>query len=157
MAAIARDRSGWLTRWNAGVTRPADPDAHIRAALAHATDNGGGQVVLWVERVDALLDAAAQAAGMTPWRKLLQLRCALPVRTSAIHTRPFTQADTAAFLRVNNSAFSWHPEQGGWDENDLSSHFTEPWFNADGFRIYEAGGQVQHSPPLLSFVLHQSH
>jgi mycothiol synthase len=117
----------------------------MRAALAEAASNGGGQVVLWVERVDALLDAAARAAGLTPWRNLLQLRRSLPARPSALRTRPFTQHDTDALLRVNNRAFSWHPEQGGWTQDDLSQRFAEPWFHADGLRIYEASGQVK--PP----------
>ena len=145
MSLIARDRCGWITRWNAGTGRPADPDAHIRAALAEAAAIGGGQVVLWVEHVDASLDSTARAAGLEHWRTLLQMRCALPARSSVLHTRPFTTADEDAFISLNNRAFSWHPEQGGWNLSHLALHYNEPWFHADGFRVYETGGQVTQS------------
>ena len=35
-------------------------------------------------------------------------------------------------LRVNNAAFSWHPEQGGWTEDDLAGRLAAPWFEPDG-------------------------
>jgi mycothiol synthase len=145
MLLLARDRSGWVTRWNAGPDRPCDPAAHIRAALAEAAAGGGGQVVLWVERVDASLDSAARAAGMQHWRTLLQMRRALPATPSALHTRAFTEADADAFIALNNRAFSWHPEQGGWTPQHLALHYTEPWFCADGFRVHERDGQVDHT------------
>ena len=145
MSLLARDRCGWVTRWNAGPDRPSDPAAHIRAALAEAAAGGGGQVVLWVERADASLDSVAIAAGMQHWRTLLQMRRALPAKSSTLHTRAFTEADADAFIALNNRAFSWHPEQGGWTPHHLALHYTEPWFCADGFRVYETGGQVTQS------------
>ncbi len=142
MSIIVRDRSGWVTRWNSGISRPANVDSHILAALSEASSNGGGQVVLWVERVDASLDACARAAGFTPWRKLLQMRRSLPTRASKMITRSFKASDTSAVLHVNNRAFSWHPEQGGWTLDDVAQRVAEPWFDADGLRIYETSGQV---------------
>lgn len=161
MSIIARDRSGWVTRWNSGTRRPANVNSHIVAALSVASSNGGGQVVLWVERVDASLDAHARAAGFTPWRKLLQMRCSLPTRASKIITRSFNASDVAAVLHVNNRAFSWHPEQGGWTLDDVAQRVDEPWFDADGLRIHEASGQVCaaalaqsfHTSQLTTFAL----
>lgn len=35
------------------------------------------------------------------------------------------------WLRVNNEAFSWHPEQGGWDAERLRRAQDTEWFRAD--------------------------
>ncbi|MFY8064511.1 MAG: hypothetical protein ACOVN2_12485 [Usitatibacteraceae bacterium] len=100
-------------------------------------------MVLWIERVDSLLDTAAKDAGLTHWRTLLQMRRALPAAACSLRTRAFTPDDAAALVRVNNLAFAWHPEQGGWTQGTLESHYTEDWFDADGLRVYEDGGRVR--------------
>jgi mycothiol synthase len=41
-------------------------------------------------------------------------------------------ADDAELLRVNNAAFVWHPEQGGWTPADLDERRGESWFDPDG-------------------------
>ncbi|WP_101906448.1 mycothiol synthase, partial [Mycolicibacterium setense] len=61
-----------------------------------------------------------------------------PVRT-AEGVRIATYAgprDDAELLRVNNAAFSWHPEQGGWTEHDIAERRGEPWFDPEG--LFEA-------------------
>lgn len=44
-----------------------------------------------------------------------------------------------AWLEVNNDAFSWHPEQGGWSIEDLHDAMDAPWFDPDGVRLLWAG------------------
>ena len=40
--------------------------------------------------------------------------------------------DHAELVRVNNAAFSWHPEQGGWNDSDVAERVAAPWFEPDG-------------------------
>ncbi|HEV8297922.1 MAG TPA: mycothiol synthase [Acidimicrobiales bacterium] len=141
-AEVETHRRGFSTRWAAGPCRPADPAMHAADAVAQAEAMGGGELTLWVERVDDTLDAAAHAAGFHPWRDLLQLRCPLPAAPSDLPVRAFTEDDAEAFLAVNNRAFAWHPEQGGMTLDDLRSSMAEPWFDPAGFLLHERDGRL---------------
>jgi mycothiol synthase len=57
------------------------------------------------------------------------------------------QADDAELLRVNNAAFEWHPEQGGWTEADIAERRAEPWFDPAGLFM----AVDHHSDKLLGF------
>jgi mycothiol synthase len=94
----------------------------------------------------------------------LQLRLALPLpadveRQSDLVLRPFVPVeDEDAWLDVNNRAFHWHPEQGGWDVATLKEREAEPWFDPAGFLLHERDGRLagfcwtkvhaDHAPPL---------
>lgn len=94
-----------------------------------------GRVQLWIREVDAEADALATSLGFQRYRDLWQLRCVLPNRSSGLSTRGFTNADLDDFVRVNNRAFDWHPEQGGLTGEGARETMTEPWFDPDGFRL----------------------
>ena len=113
---------------------------------------------LWIREAADGDDAAALRHGFEPFRDLWQLRCPLPADPSGIETRAFTPADLDEFVSVNNRAFHWHPEQGGLTVAGMRGRMTEPWFDADGFRLHHRDGRLagfcwtkihaEHSPPL---------
>lgn len=94
------------------------------------------------------LDAAdrdeAESLGFHPSRVLLQMHIPLPVdATSDLTTRPFrVGSDEAAWLEVNNAAFHWHGEQGGWDLATLLQRENEEWFDATGFLLHERDSRL---------------
>lgn len=107
--------------------------------------------VRWRSPWTASTDSEQAALGRTRVRLLHQMRRPLPLEptlvdaTRPIRTRPFTDGDADAFLRVNNRAFAWHPDQGGWTETQLAAAMEEPWFDAAGFLLLdsdEADGEL---------------
>lgn len=63
----------------------------------------------------------------------------------------------AAWLAVNNEAFDWHPEQGGWDQARLDQARRALWYDPDGVLLLwgSEGDQKNRAadslPPLLGF------
>ena len=79
------------------------------------------------------------APGSTAQRELWRMRRDLdvplpdPQVPDGVRIRSFEAgADEAELLRVNNAAFAWHPEQGGWTLDDVTEREAEPWFDSDG-------------------------
>lgn len=133
-------------RWTIDV--PVDRSTiDLAAALEAATERietaGGGLVHLWVHDIDDDADALATGAGFSAHRDLWQLRCALPAEPSPLTTRAFTPSDAEALVGVNNRAFSWHPEQNGMTPKSLAATMAEPWYNPEGFRLYEVDGELK--------------
>jgi mycothiol synthase len=108
----------------------------------------GGDPVTWWSH-DATSDPSLAAAlGLQPHRALLQMRRSLPL-DDAIRTGPEVAVrgfevgrDEAAWLEVNNAAFAWHGEQGGWDLAVLQQREREPWFDPAGFLLHHREGRL---------------
>jgi mycothiol synthase len=139
----------------------ATADDLVRAALGVVADEGGGHVHLWKSKPSAHDDAVAAGNGLARGRDLYQMRRPLPVHGEpwTLITRPFVVGrDEDAWLAVNNRAFHWHPEQGGWTLDVLREREQQPWFDPSGFLLHERDGRLagfcwtkvhdEHDPPL---------
>ncbi len=118
--------------------------ALIREALART----GGRSRFWAHGTLAAAAATAAALELTPVRRLLQMRRSLGNMEGAgnpdgVRIRTYAgPGDDAELLRVNNAAFSWHPEQGGWNDAQIAERRGEPWFDPDGlFLAFDHTGE----------------
>jgi mycothiol synthase len=113
-------------------------------ALDVVRAEGGGHVHWWVSEPTPVHTAIAEALGLRPGRRLHQMRRPLPIsEPSRVDTRPFrVGVDEDEWLLVNNRAFHWHPEQGGWDLETLKAREKEPWFDPKGFLLHERDGRL---------------
>ena len=131
--------------WIVDIASAVDDENYpvlLRAELDRIASTGGGAVQLWIHEVTDAADELARSLGAVAYRDLWQVRCQLPVERSSLETRAFTVDDAEALIGVNNRAFAWHPEQGGMTRASLDALMAEPWFNADGFRLFERDGEL---------------
>jgi len=116
----------------------------LGAAVDLIADEGGGHVHWWVYEPTEAHTRIADLVGLAPGRDLWQMRVPLPLAESTdLTTRPFVVGqDEEAWLEVNNAAFHWHPEQGGWTLEDVRQREEEPWFDPEGFLLHERDGRL---------------
>ena len=125
-----------------------------RAALAKT---GAGNR-FWAHGTLGPARATASALGLAAVRELMQMRRSLRDLPDTVPPAPGVKirtyagaADDAELLRVNNAAFAYHPEQGGWTDVDLAERRGEPWFDPAGlFLAFEDAGGDQRGT-LLGF------
>ena len=137
-----------------GYRRRGVGAALARAALAK-TD---GRNRFWAHGTLDPARATASALGLVAVRELVQMRRSLrdtpesvpPVRGVQIRTYA-GGADDAELLRVNNAAFAYHPEQGGWTEADLAERRNEPWFDPEGLFLAFGAPDSPEAGRLLGF------
>jgi mycothiol synthase len=121
------------------VVHPQSRRRGIGSAMARAAlVEGGDGTRIWAHGDLAAARATAKAVGLKAARELLQMRRTLtdlpPVTIPAgVRIDTYRGADDdAELLRVNNAAFAWHPEQGGWTNDDIAERRAEAWFDPEG-------------------------
>lgn len=125
-----------------------------RAALART---GAGNR-FWAHGTLEPARATAAALGLTPVRELMQMRRSLRNLPDMVPTVPGVEirtyagpSDDAELLRVNNAAFAYHPEQGGWTEVELAERRDEPWFDPAGLFLAVGDPGSDQAGTLLGF------
>jgi mycothiol synthase len=125
------------------VVAPAARGRGIGSALLAALLELSPRLDVWAHGDLPAAAALAERYGLSRNRVLLQMRRtpeagALPELTvpDGVTIRPFTVGeDEDEFLRVNNAAFDWHPEQGGWSSAQVEEREGEAWFDPAGFLL----------------------
>jgi mycothiol synthase len=120
-----------------------DPQARRRGIggrmVCAALSKTAGRGRFWAHGTLQPAQATAAALGLVAVRELMQMRRSLngvtePLVPDGVCIRTYAgSGDDAEVLRVNNAAFAWHPEQGGWTMADLAGRRDEPWFDPTGF------------------------
>lgn len=121
------------------VVHPRARRRGIGSAMARTgMVEGGDGTRIWAHGNLEPARATAAALRLEVVRELLQMRRPLTGLPSVevpdgIRIRTYAgPGDDAELLRVNNAAFAWHPEQGGWTAAQIAERRREPWFDAEG-------------------------
>ncbi|MCP3799139.1 mycothiol synthase [Allokutzneria sp. A3M-2-11 16] len=164
---VAVERDGGPVIGYAFLDRAVDNDGNTVAELAVHPEHrrrGTGSALLdgvlakvpdraklriWAHGETPAARHLAEKFGLRRARELRRMRRSLaePLPTRAtpegVVLRTFRPGeDEAAMVAVNNRAFSWHPEQGGWTEADVRTREAKKWFDANGFFLAERDGEV---------------
>lgn len=118
------------------------PDRHRLRLWAHGEESGAAEL--------------ARGMGFEQMRTLWQMRRSLLAALPRVEPPPGVRIrtfrpgeDDEAWVALNNRAFAWHPEQGGWTVEDLHRRMAEPWFDPDGFFLAEREPAEPGAPPRL--------
>jgi mycothiol synthase len=150
LAGYAHLESGDRPEVELAVVPEARTSGADRLLLDEVRRAAGGPIQLWAHGERSGVLDLARAAGLEPDRVLVQLRRPLdspsldePQWPDGVTVRTFVPGqDEAAWLEVNNSAFTDHPDQSGWTVEDVTDREAEDWFDPAGFFLAESDGEV---------------
>lgn len=138
-----RDGRWWLQP--PGPDLPPDVGADdLRRLVERVAPREDGVPAFWIEHATPEHDALVAEIGWHPDRRVVQMRGTTELdEHPGVPVRTFDpRSDAAGLLRVNNEAFWWHPDQGGWSPRELARRMDEPWFDPEDLLVYEEGGEV---------------
>ncbi|MET3862424.1 mycothiol synthase [Dietzia sp. 2505] len=151
------------------VVAPGHRRRGVGSELVHAVFELEPSAAVWAHGDLPAARALAGSAGLVRTRELLKMRRRTPAGSTTLATGPAegietgTLAEAASeggtrwpgldareeFLRVNNAAFSWHPEQGGWTRTRLDERLAVEW--VDPGAIFLAVDTTGPVPRLAGF------
>lgn len=151
------------------VVHPDHRRRGIGSDLVRAVLDREPGAAVWAHGDLAAARGLAEGAGLSRTRELLKMRRrvadgpAIPeiAPSEGIETGTLAEAASeggdrwrgmdarAEFLRVNNAAFSWHPEQGGWTRAQLDERLAVGWVDPPG--IFLAVDTTGVGPRLSGF------
>ncbi|MEH3154457.1 MAG: mycothiol synthase [Gordonia paraffinivorans] len=134
------------------IEAAVDPDhrglGRGKSLLQAAFDAASGTTRVWAHGDLPAAQALASSLGLKPMRELLSMRRPLgdselplpdlEVPDDLVLRTYAGPADDAEILRVNNAAFAWHPEQGGWSQDEIDARTSSDWFDPEGlFLVFD--------------------
>ncbi|MDX2356859.1 mycothiol synthase [Dietzia sp. PP-33] len=154
------------------VVAPDHRRRGVGAELLRAVFEREPAAAVWAHGDLSSARALAGAEGLVRTRELLKMRRRSSAGPELPEARPpegietGTLAEAASeggarwpgmdarseFLRVNNAAFSWHPEQGGWTRDQLDERLAVDWVDTGAvFLAVDTGDPGAGAPRLAGF------
>ena len=154
LLAIADDAVVGLAAYESTGDSPAAelvvaPHARRRGIAAALVAQLPAEAQLWAHGNIPAAQACAAALAWQPVRELLVMSLTEPQLTEVlhrslplpeqVHLKTYSQSVAEygtdmvdrAWLQANNEAFSWHPEQGGWDLARLERARDTSWYHPE--------------------------
>ena len=150
-AGLAEDGSAEL------VVHPQRRREGIGAALAEAVREEDSDAGLWAHGNLPAAQAMAASLDLRVDRELLvmgidaeEIPAGGPDLPEGFEALNYVEAGKRwgrdvvdkQWLEVNNDAFSWHPEQGGWDLERLRRAMEAEWFDPAGVQLLYHGDEL---------------
>lgn len=127
------------------ATHPEHRQKGVGSALLRAVRDAlqGSEFAVWAHGDFPAAKSFAAAHGGRAERTLLLLgRSLSDLDQEEVAERPDITlktfepgSDDSELLRINSAAFSWHPEQGRFSQEELDQRKNAPWFNAKYLRL----------------------
>jgi mycothiol synthase len=143
---VLQDNEPWRAQLVVDPEAPELADRLAREVLELAGDRA---VHFWTHGRDSAVAPALKRAGVPQRRVLLSMARGLDAEPRLVappdgfRLRPFrVGSDEDAWLAGNAAAFASLGDQGGWRLADLVDRIAQPWFDAAGFLLLEAEGEL---------------
>ncbi|MFN3338632.1 MAG: mycothiol synthase [Dietzia sp.] len=151
------------------VVAPGHRRRGVGSELVRAVFDREPTAAVWAHGDLPSARALAGAEGLVRTRELLKMRRRASAGPSLPGTSPAEGIETGSlaeaaseggsrwpgldareeFLRVNNAAFSWHPEQGGWSRGQLDERLAVDWVDPEA--VFLAVDTTGPTPRLAGF------